>query len=110
MNPAEKRLLRDTIKALAHHNRNAWSDLKRQIFEGGFQSDYPVQGDFDTPAERVIARLPDETKAALIAEWQNAVPARAKLTDPEILAAYSRIIVEEVVERARVAAYRTENW
>lgn len=110
MNPAEKRLLRDTIKALAHHNRNAWSDLKRQIFEGGFQSDYPVQGDFDGPAERLIARLSGETKDALIAEWRSAVPARIRLTDPDILAAYARVVVEEVVERARVAAYRTENW
>lgn len=110
MNREEKRLLRDVIKAVAHHNRHAWWDLKRQIFDGGFQSDYPGEGEFDGPAERRIAKLPDETKAALIAEWQNAVPARTKLTDPEILAAYSRAIVEEVVERARLAAYRTQNW
>lgn len=110
MTRTEKRMLREAIKAVAHHNRNAWWELKRQIFEGGFQSRYPVQGDFDRPAERAIAKLPEETKLELVAEWRNAVPGRAKLTDQEILATYSRAIVEEVVCRARVAAYRTENW
>lgn len=106
----EKRLLRPAINATAHHNRNAWWELKRQIFEGGYQSYYPVQGDFDAPAERAIAALPPETKTALIAEWRGAVPARTQYTDAEILAAYARVVVEAVVERASVAAYKTENW
>lgn len=110
MTRTEKRMLREAIKTVAHHNRNAWWELKRQIFEGGFQSYYPVQDDFDRPAEQTIAKLPEETKLALIAAWQSAVPARAKLTGQEVLAAYSRAIVEEIVERARGAAYRTENW
>lgn len=110
MNRNEKRLLRDAIRMVTHHNRNAWWELKRQIFEGGYQSCYPVQGDFDRAAERTIAKQSDETKAALIAEWRQAVPARAGLTDSKILAAYARVVVEEVVERARLAASRTVSW
>lgn len=85
-------------------------ELKRQIFEGGFQRYYPVQSDFDFPAQRAVERLPDETKALLINEWKSASPPRAQHSDSKILEAYARIIVEEVVERARLAAYRTINW
>lgn len=106
----ERRLLRDAINATAHHNRNAWWELKRQIFDGGYQSHYPAQGDFDRPAKHAIEQLPAETKAALIAEWRNNVPARAELGESAILAAYARVIVEEVVERARAAAYKIESW
>ncbi len=110
MNRNERLLLRPAINAVARHNRNAWWELKRQIYEGGYEPYYPAQGDFDEPAERAVAALPIETKAALIAEWRSAVPARTSHTDPEILAAYARVVIEAVVERARTAAYRTENW
>ncbi|WP_143280613.1 hypothetical protein [Brachymonas denitrificans] len=110
MNRNEKRILRPIIKAVAHQNSNAWWELKRQIFDGGYQTYYPMQGDFDGPAQRVIAGQTQEVKEALINEWKTAIPSRADLSDSEILDAYVRMIVEEVVERARVAAYRTENW
>lgn len=110
MNSNEKRILRNAIKTVAQHNRNAWWELKRQIFESGYQTYYPVQFDFDQPAERVIAGQPDAVKEALVAEWKRAIPSRPELPDAEILACYARLIVTEVVERARVAAYKTENW
>lgn len=69
-----------------------------------------MQGDFDWPAERVITKQPDAVKEELINEWRTAKPPRADLSDSEILSTYARLIVEEVVERARVAAYRTINW
>lgn len=110
MNRNEKRILQTAIKVVAHHNSNAWWELKRQIFFAGYQPYYPVQGDFDGPAERVIAALSGEVKEALKNEWKKARPQRADLSDSEILTAYARLIVEEVIERARIAAYRTENW
>lgn len=110
MNSREKELLRATISAVIRANPNAWWELKRQIFEAGFQSYYPVQGDFGEPAEQAIAALPPETKAALIAEWRGAVPTRSQYTDAEILAAYARVVVEQVIKRARTAANKTVTW
>lgn len=110
MNRNEKRLLRTAIMAVAHHNSNAWWELKRQIFDGGYQSYYPMQGDFDDPAKRAIAGLSDAVKEELINEWRTAKPPRTDLSDSDTLSAYARLIVEEVVERARVAAYKTINW
>ncbi len=106
----ERRLLRDAINATAHHNRNAWWELKRQIWDGGYASYYPATGDFDAPAQRAITALPSDAKAALVAEWRSAVPARSDGSDSEILASYARVVVEEIIERARLAAYRTKNW
>lgn len=110
MNRAEKRILREAIRAVAQANSNAWWELKRQIYDGGFQSYYPVQGDFDHPAQRVIAAQSNEVKSSLLKEWRSARPARPQLSDSEILEAYGRLVVEEVVARARLAAYRTTNW
>ncbi|MBN2427895.1 MAG: hypothetical protein JXK94_06145 [Deltaproteobacteria bacterium] len=110
MNRNEKRILRTAIKAVAHHNSNAWWELKRQIFDAGYQPNYPMKGAFDGPAGRVISGQSDAVKEALINEWKKAKPPRADLSDSEILAAYARLIVEEVVKRAQVAAYKTENW
>lgn len=110
MNRNEKRILRSVIKAVAHHNSNAWWELKRQIFEGGYQSYYPMQDDFYGPAQRLILDKTQEVKKSLISEWKTALPSRAELSDSEILDAYARMVVEEVVSRARVAAYRTTNW
>jgi len=110
MNRNEKRILRNAIKAVAQHNPNAWWELKSQIFNHGYQFYYPVQGDFDRPAERVIACLSEAEKEELINEWRTAMPQRTDFSDSEILSKYARLIVEEVVERARAAAYRTINW
>lgn len=110
MNRNEKRILRTAIKVVAHHNSNAWWELKRQIFDAGYQHYYPMERDFDGPADRVISGQSVAIKEALINEWRMAKPPRADLSDSEILATYARLIVEEVVERARVAAYRTQNW
>lgn len=52
MNRYEKNLLRTTIQAVAHHNANAWWELKRQMFEGGYQSYYPMQGEFRDAVSR----------------------------------------------------------
>jgi hypothetical protein len=37
-------------------------------------------------------------------------PVRSDGSDSEILASYARVVVEEVIECARLAAYRTVNW
>ncbi|MBE0625522.1 MAG: hypothetical protein IH606_11975 [Burkholderiales bacterium] len=106
----EKRILRSAINAVAHHNKVLWWELKRQVFDYGDQSYYPRQSEYELPAKRVVAGLSDIEKASLLSEWRNARPPRPEWTDEQILAYYARLIVEEIVERARVAAYTTSNW
>jgi len=106
----EKRILRSAIKAVAHHNSNVWWELKRQIFEGGYSPYYPAKDDLDGPAEEVVAGLPSDVKDSLLSEWRRARHGQAEWPDSEILDSYARMIVSEVVERARVAAYRTIHW
>lgn len=110
MNRKEKHILKTAIKAVRHHNSNAWWELKRQIFEGGYQPHYPAQLDFDQSAEQMIERQSESVKAVLINAWKTAKPPRAELSDSEILSSYARLIVAEIVARARVAASRTQNW
>ncbi|CAN5723017.1 hypothetical protein BH11PSE12_BH11PSE12_17290 [soil metagenome] len=107
----EKRILRNAIKSVTHHNRIAWTELKLQIYHNGYQFDYPVRGDFDFPAEMAIMRMSAEDKQLLLNEWKNTNSEESgEKPDSEIFNYYARVIVEEVVVRARAAAYRTVNW
>ena len=110
MTRKEKQMLRDLIKNLIKHNRNAWWQLKREIYESGYQGYYPALDDFDEPARTMISSLPIEEKNALLQEWQQAKPERPDHPAERVLEGYARMVVEEVVDRARLAAYRTVNW
>lgn len=82
MNRREKDLLRTAINAVAHHDRNAWWELKRLIWEGGYASYYPAAGDFDAPARWAVAALPSDTKAAPVTEWRSAALCAATVPIP----------------------------
>lgn len=69
MNKAELKLLREIIHYVAHHNKNAWWELKRQIWESGYQATYPLVGEFRSSAERQIEKLPEKEKSALHNEY-----------------------------------------
>lgn len=104
----EKRILRDLLKQVVRHDRWAWVELKRQIWDLGNQSYYDAQGNFLLAAERHIKRLPSDVRGELIAEWNSARPSNPIATD-NFEATYTLLALEEVIERARIAAYRT-NW
>ncbi|CAA9891998.1 conserved hypothetical protein [Candidatus Methylobacter favarea] len=106
----EKKILKTAINTVTHHNKNIWWELKREIFDHGFQPHYYWQSEFENIAHRVINKLSDADKQLLFAEWKNAKPPRTVKSDEEILNAYTQLIIEEVVSRASVAANRTENW
>ena len=110
MTPNEKRILSTIIKAVRSQNKNAWWELKRQIFEGGYQPYYPAQGDFDVQAVQAISCLPSEVKDSLVAEWRRSNKGTTGISSEKILNFYQKMIVEEIVERARIAALRTYNW
>ena len=110
MTKNEKKILKTAINTVAHHNKNLWWEIKREIFDHGYQSHYFWQSNFEKVAHRVIDQLSDTDKQLLFIEWKNANPPRAEKSNEEILTAYAQIIVEEVIARASVAANRTENW
>lgn len=84
--------------------------LKREVWDGGYQPFYPMQSNFEPRAERVIARLPEADKQALLLDWRKEHPCDAPTSDEVVLGICAAIVVEEIVRRANVAAYRTVNW
>lgn len=108
MNSEQKRILRESITAVRLRNKWAWWELKRQIFDGGYQNWYPAQGDFQPEVERAVGSFSDATRRALVAEWRKS--RRSDDDEHVILAHYPALIMEEIVERARLAAYRTIHW
>lgn len=109
MTKNEKRILRDLLKQVVTHSKASWQQLKREIFDLGYQSYYDAQGNFLLAAERRIKRLPSEVRGELIAEWNSARPGDL-ITADNFESAYTLLVLEEVIERARSAAYRTQDW
>jgi len=109
MNSAERSVLSPLIKRIREVNPHAWWELKRQIWDGGYQPHYPMQGEFERPARRAIETLSPERMAILRDQWQKhhleGVPAEQAVVDH-----YVHVLIEEVVKRANHAAYRTTNW
>ncbi len=106
----EMRILSTTIKAILRRQKYVWLQLKREAWELGNQAAYPSQWDFVPAIQHAVAMLPSEQKALLTVEWGKAKPKRHPIEDQDFCAIYSACILEEVVARARVAAYRTINW
>lgn len=103
-------ILGAAIKGVAHHNEHAWERLKWEIFDCGNQSHYPAQSFFDSLAEKAVESLSSTDKKALVASWRRTHPHEQDRSDKEILGMFPDLIVQEIVSRARGAAYRTENW
>jgi hypothetical protein len=106
----ERQILGPLIKGVVRYNRASWWQLKREIWDLGYQSYYVAQGDFLDPIERAVSRIPAETRSLLCSEWRAANPRRDDISDSNFVAAYTLFVLEELIGRARVAAYRTTNW
>jgi hypothetical protein len=110
MTKGELSILRESIKAVSHHNPHEWWELKREIYDSGYQSFYQAQLFFDRRARASVNALAPDIKTALVQLWLSAKPTREKADEGAILLAYGCMVVEEIVTRARIAAYRTESW
>ena len=110
MTPEQIRILRPIYKTVLHHNNHVGWELKREIFDSGYQSQYHWALDFLRPAERALGRLSDADKAILIADWKQANKDGVSRSDDFVLGIYEAIVVEEVVRRAEIASNRTINW
>lgn len=110
MNRAEKKILRKVIFHVAHHNKYLWWEIKRQIWDHGFQVFYPRQGEFDQAAVRALKALGTPERQALVLEWRKAHAHQLETPEEQILLSYVPLVIEEVIQRATTAAYRTTNW
>lgn len=109
MTQNEKRILRPVIKDIIRYDKEAWVQLKREIWDLGYQSYYDAQGDFLNIIERAVFNLEPDVKHLLKSEWNKTNPKQA-ITYSSFHSTYVLLILEEVIERARSAAMRTVNW
>ena len=98
MTKNEKTLLRWELKAIVRQSKSAWLQLKREIFDLGYQDYYDAQGYYLHTAERTVKHLAPEAQAALIAEWNQARP-NDKIVPDNFVAAYTLLILEELLNR-----------
>jgi hypothetical protein len=109
MNRIERSVLSPVVRLVCKFNRNVWWELKRQIWDLGFQTYYPWQDDYFEPARKAMARL-DETSLAVLTEECMKRSPKQDFTPDQVRDYYANLVVEEVVKRATVAAYRTVEW
>ena len=109
MNRSERTLLSPLIKRVCKSYPNAWWELKRQIWDGGYQPYYPSQDEFRNAAYRALDRLDTERAASLAEQYTRQHPGTVP-TPIQIREYYVHVIIEEVVKRATAAAYRTVEW
>lgn len=110
MNRCEFNVLRHAIRSIAHHNEHLWWELKRQIWDGGYQPYYPRQSEYERSAQLAVSRLAPEALNQLCTTYSQRFPSEPRPDTDRVVGYYSSVVVEEIVRRAGVAAYRTENW
>lgn len=107
MDKAVRKILGPVTTSVRKAHSNAWWELKRQIWDGGFQTYYPAQSEFDFDIDRMLGVLSESAVNVLKVEMCKLRP--GKSTDGWV-EHYRSVVVQELVARARIAAYRTENW
>lgn len=109
MNRTERLLLLPLVKQVRKAHPNAWWELKRQVWDRGYQAYYPAQDEFHRLAEGAIARLPAQSLATLVNAFRK-TDAEPPASEGAIRSHYAGVIVEVIVRRAAIAAYRTSEW
>ncbi|MEW6513358.1 MAG: hypothetical protein AB1443_05090 [Pseudomonadota bacterium] len=108
----EKRILAPLVRKIIDRNRYYWLELKRQIWDLGFQLHYDAETEFLDDIERAVNLIPPETKVLLVAEWNSARPARDQISESGFVAAYTMLILEEIVSLATMFWFEAilANW
>ena len=110
MNRIEARILREATKQVAHHNKHLWWELKREIWDFGYQSHYPRQGEYEISSKRAVSRLSEDSLQELRLAYTARYSNEPKPSQERLIEHYAALMVEEIVRRAGIAAYRTDNW
>ena len=109
MNHIERSALGASIREICRHNQHLWWELKRQIWDGGYQTYYPRQGEYEIPVRRALQRLDPQSFEILASEWKKSNP-NSEAAAETVARHYEAVIIEEIVRRAGIAAYRTNEW
>ncbi|MBS0391683.1 MAG: hypothetical protein JSR23_11155 [Proteobacteria bacterium] len=110
MNRTELRILRRAIKLVAHHNENLWWELKHQIWDFGYQTYYPLQGEYEFPAKQAVSKLPEEALQELHLTYTTQLKHDQPIDRDQLIEYYAAVMIEEIVRRAGIAGYRTVDW
>lgn len=110
MTRTKKHILSNTIRTVIRGNQAVWHQLKRAIFDLGYQAEYMTTAEFLAPVERALDRLNTLSRQDLLTEWQKSHSAQTAPSESSLTSSYALLILEEIVERARIAASRTYEW
>jgi hypothetical protein len=66
--------------------------------------------DYLNPIDSVLFHLEPLKRTELIAEWRRCRPEKAHYADEQIMSLYTPMVLDEIVKRAKTAAYRTIKW
>lgn len=110
MNRTETRILRKVTADVVHHNKYLWWELKHQIWDFGYRSYYPRQSEYELPSKRAINHLPEQSLDELRLEYSAQYGDEPSPSRERLVEHYAMLMIEEIVRRAEIAAYRTENW
>lgn len=103
MTKNERSILNPLASAIIRSAKHEWWDLKRQVFDLGYQSGYPAESLFDTKVMRSIELLSERDRELITQKELGSHPKDSK-------AKIARMIQAIILQRARVASARTENW
>ena len=90
-----------------------WRELRYQTQYGPETHSwpyYPAALEFSDAARDAVHRLPRESKTALEGEWHSKHRYVPLTTLDAILDRYSGVVVDLIIQRARVAGRRTSNF
>ena len=114
MTPEERRILSPLARQLRLGDPGNWSGLKYQTQNGpefGEFPYFPAALEFQDSAQQAVAELATAEKTILLAQWRSKSRYPYEFTDDErILVQYGVILVDLIVQRARQAGARTNEF
>ncbi len=103
MTQDQRKILRPLASVIIRGAKHEWWELKRQIFEFGYQSGYPAESLFTANVKRAVQSLSNKDRALV-------TPHKPDANFRDLNEKIARMLHGIILERARVASARMENW
>jgi len=105
MTKIERNTLTKHITKMTKEYNVQWEELKLQVNDYGYQSDYPMQYEFIYPIKILIQKLSLEEKQLLIDERKRQAIGIQFDSNEDCLRIYEGYVMEEILRRATKATY-----